>query len=52
MESSKLINYLTNMCQSGQATAIIFGSGCLKFQKKKKKKKKNLLFQSFENFEN
>jgi hypothetical protein len=26
------------MCQSGQATAITFGSGCLKFQKKKKKK--------------
>jgi hypothetical protein len=37
MESSKLINYLTNMCQSGQATAVTFGSGYLKFQKGKKK---------------
>jgi hypothetical protein len=25
------------MCQSGQATAVAFGSGYLKFQKKKKK---------------
>ncbi len=33
------------MCQSGQATAVAFGSGYLKFQKEKK----NLPFQSFEN---
>jgi hypothetical protein len=48
MESSQLINYLTKMCQSGQATAVAFGSGYVKFQKKKK----NVPFQSFENFGN
>ncbi len=43
MESSKLINYLTNMCQSGQATAVAFGSGYLKFRKEKKTSPFNLL---------